>query len=149
MKNYNPKKGWFIYTLILCFFAISIGLYLLDAETFNEKPLILLPLIVPLAGILWIYFDTRYWLENGVLYYKSAFIKGKIAVTEIHEIVKGETMWVGVKPAMAQGGLIIKYNKYKQVYLAPESNDELVDDLIELNPSIKVVSKEKREVAIT
>ncbi len=50
-------------------------------------------------------------------------------------------MWSGIKPALARNGLIIRYHKYDEIYIAPESNDEMIDDLMKLNPSIKVIEE--------
>jgi len=47
-------------------------------------------------------------------------------------------MWSGTKPALAKNGLIIKYSKYDEIYLAPENNNEMVTDLLKINPNIKV-----------
>jgi len=47
-------------------------------------------------------------------------------------------MWSGIKPALARNGLIIKYAKYEEIYLAPENNDEMVADLLKINSEIKV-----------
>ena len=51
-------------------------------------------------------------------------------------------MWTGIKPALAKKGLIIKY-KYNEIYIAPQSNAELVADLLYINPEIKIVGNLK------
>lgn len=51
-------------------------------------------------------------------------------------------MWAGTKPALAKNGLIIKH-KYNEVYIAPQSNAELVADLLYINPKIKIVDNLK------
>ncbi len=45
---------------------------------------------------------------------------------------------VGLKPALAEKGLIIKYNKFDTIYIAPESNEELIKDLLAINTAILV-----------
>lgn len=47
-------------------------------------------------------------------------------------------MWSGIKPALATNGLLIKFNSYGEVYIAPENNDELIADLLKGNPGIKI-----------
>jgi len=47
-------------------------------------------------------------------------------------------MWSGTKPALARNGLIIKFNKYDEIYIAPERNNELISDLLKVNPEIKI-----------
>ena len=53
-------------------------------------------------------------------------------------MIKGKTMWVGLKPALATGGIIIKYNRFDDIYLAPKNNEELIEDLLKLNRDIVV-----------
>jgi hypothetical protein len=89
--------------------------------------------------MLWIYIDTIYKIENNELIYRSGFLKGKIEIQNIKEILKGKTMWSGIKPALAGKGLIIKYNKYEEIYVAPVNNDEMIADLLKINSEIKIV----------
>ncbi|WP_223269287.1 MULTISPECIES: PH domain-containing protein [unclassified Polaribacter] len=77
-------------------------------------------------------------MENNELIYRSGFLRGKVEIPTIKEILKGKTMWSGIKPALAKNGLIIKFNKYDEIYIAPESNNELISDLLKLNSEIKI-----------
>ncbi|MCW1953016.1 MAG: PH domain-containing protein [Flavobacteriia bacterium] len=108
-------------------------------EIIMERPFILLPLWAPFGLILWSYLTTKYWIKDGHLHYTSAFLKGKIPVTSIRKIVKGKTMWVGLKPALAKNGLIIHYNRFDEIYMAPQSNDKMVAELLEIHPSIEII----------
>lgn len=138
MKTYKAnRKGWINYLLIGAV-LLPIGIFFLDKDTFTEKPFILLPLLSPLALIIWIYFDTFYKIEKHQLIYRSGFLRGRIDIPKIKEIVVDKTMWSGIKAAMATKGLIIKFNNYDEVYIAPENNSELIADLLELNPGIKI-----------
>jgi hypothetical protein len=92
----------------------------------------------PFGLLLWIYLDTYYKVQGNLLIYHSAFLGGKIEIPKIREIVKEKTMWVGVRPALATKGLIIKYNTFDETYIAPEDNNEMVDDLLKINAGIKV-----------
>jgi len=89
--------------------------------------------------LIWIYFDTYYIIDGQILKYHSAFIKGEIEISNIREVVKGKTSWVGIKPALARKGLIIKFNKFDEIYISPISNDMMISDLIEINPNIKII----------
>ncbi|WP_047414198.1 PH domain-containing protein [Cellulophaga sp. Hel_I_12] len=138
MKIYKAnRKGLFNYLLIGSM-ILPIVVFFLDKNTFTEKPFILLPLLSPLILLFWIYFDTFYKIEKNELIYRSGFLRGKIEIPNIKEILKGKTMWSGIKPALARNGLIIKFNKYDEIYIAPENNDELISDLIKLNSEIKI-----------
>ena len=138
MKIYKANRKGFINYLLIGSLILPIIVFFLDKSTFTEKPFILLPLLSPLILIFWIYFDTFYKIENNKLIYRSGFLRGKIEILNIKEILKGKTMWSGIKPALARNGLIIKFNKYDEIYIAPENNDELISDLIKLNSKIKI-----------
>ena len=45
-------------------------------------------------------------------------------------------MWSGIKTALSTKGIIIKYNMYDEIYLAPENNNELISDLLKINQDI-------------
>ena len=103
------------------------------------NPFPLLILYLPLSILLWVYFDTYYIIEGQKLKYHSAFIKGEIEINKIKEIVKGKTVWVGIKPALASKGLIIKFNKFDEIYISPTSNEMMISDLIDINPNIIII----------
>ncbi|MBO3100070.1 PH domain-containing protein [Gelidibacter pelagius] len=138
MKTYKAKRKGLINYLLIGAVLLPIAIFFLDKDTFTKNPFILLPLLSPLALIVWIYFDTVYKIEKNQLIYRSGFLRGRIEIPKIKEIVIGKTMWSGIKPAMTTKGLIIKFNNYDEVYIAPENNDELIADLLKLNPGIKI-----------
>ncbi len=138
MKTYKAKRKGFINYLLIGSMMLPIIIFFLDKNTFTKSPLILLPLLSPFILIFWFYLNTFYKIENNELIYRSGFLRGKIEIIKIKEIVKGKTMWGGIKPALSRNGLIIKFNKYNEIYIAPENNDKLVDDLLKLNPEIKI-----------
>lgn len=140
MKKYKAnRKGILIYIVVIIT-ILPIAIFLMDTDTFVAKPFILLPLLAPLLLILWIYFDTSYKIENEHLIYRSGFLRGKINIENIKEIVKGKTSYSGKKPAFARKGLIIRYNKFDEIYISPESNDEIINDLLKLRPEIKIIN---------
>ena len=138
MKIYKANRNGFINYLLIGSMILPIVIFFLDKNTFSEKPFILLPLLSPLILIFWIYFDTSYKIENNELIYRSGFLRGKIEIPNIKEILKGKTLWSGIKPALAKNGLIIKFNKYDEIYIAPENNNELISDLLKVNSEIKI-----------
>ncbi len=139
MKTYKANRKGFINYLLIAFLVLPICIFFLDKETFIEKPFILLPLLSPFILIIWIYFGTWYKIEKDKLIYRSGFLRGEIEIPRIKEIIKGKTMWSGIKPALAQKGLIIKYNRYDEIYIAPQSNDEIITDLLKINSTINIV----------
>ncbi|MCZ8134022.1 MAG: PH domain-containing protein, partial [Algoriphagus sp.] len=139
MKIYQAKKGLLIQSIVLLLAGLPFFIYLTESKTIETIPIILLPLISPLVFILWFYLGTSYKLESGQLSYKSGFIKGKIPVSTIREIHKDTTLWAGLKPALASRGIIINYGKFDEIYIAPENTEELIEDLVSINPSIKIL----------
>ncbi len=96
--------------------------------------------ILVLGLLLWIFFGTSYKLTATTLSYKSGPIKGNIPIKEIHQIVKGKTLWIGVKAATASIGLIIKYNKFNELYISPETNDSFIKEILKHNSTIEIIT---------
>ena len=139
MKIYKPNRKGFINYLLIGGIILPIAIFFLDKDKFTAQPYILLPLLVPMILILWIYFGTSYKIENNKLFYRSAFLKGEIDISSIKMIVKGKTKWSGIKPAMAKNGLTITLNKYpRRIYIAPENNEEMISDLLKINSDILI-----------
>ncbi|WP_250419229.1 PH domain-containing protein [Pontibacter deserti] len=90
--------------------------------------------------LLRVFYGTLYKVEDGKLMYKSGFLWSEINISNIRQLVIGETMWVGLRPASK--GIIVKYNRYDEIYIAPENNLELVEDLKTINPSIEIIYKD-------
>jgi hypothetical protein len=98
--------------------------------------------MLAVAGcLIWLGLGTNYELTQTELKYKSGPIRGKIEIDKIHEIIKGKTLWSGLKPAAARNGLIIKYEKYNEIYISPKTNDSFVKKILELNDKIKITTK--------
>ncbi len=97
---------------------------------------------IPCVGIssllLWIYFGTHYRLTSTELIYRSGPLKGKIRIDEIREIVVGKTLYIGIKPATAGSGLIIKFGKYDEIYISPDSNDSFIEEIRKHNLNIRI-----------
>ena len=87
---------------------------------------------------LWILLGTYYILNETHLIYRAAFLRGKIPLGEIQKLTVGKTMWVGYKPATARKGIIVHYNKVKEIYISPDSNESFVKQLKKINPEIKI-----------
>ncbi|MER2997983.1 PH domain-containing protein [Pontibacter populi] len=141
MKVYKAKRKGPVPYMIAVLVLLPLVVYSLDVEAFSERPYMLLPLLVPLVLLLSIFFGTWYKIGDGKLKYRSGFIWGEINISDIRQLIVGDTMWSGLKPAMASKGIIVKYYRYDEIYIAPENNEELIEDLKVLNPSIEVVYK--------
>lgn len=106
----------------------------------NDKHwLTLLPIFAVLLFLIWIWFGTFYQIVEGQLKYKTAFIKGSIKILDIKEIRVGKTQFVGLKPALASKGLVIKYNRWDDIYISPEKESLFLEELLKVNPRIEIV----------
>jgi hypothetical protein len=131
--RYNSAKGFlFIAAMIL---VAGLGIFSLISKIYPAAVIVGLVIIL----FLWIWFDTYYQIRDKELFYKSAFIKGTISIDSIYEIERNKTMYSGLKPALATKGLIVKYNKYDDIYLSPKDADGFVAALLAVNPGIKVI----------
>ena len=137
--KFTSRKDILFTSLLLGVTVLLIGLTVL--QIFQTKPWHWANLIVfaVILLLLWIYFDTSYLLTNHELIYKSGPIRGRIKIADIKAIEKtNKIFYVGIKPALALKGLIIKYNKYDEIYISPNTNESFIKKLLELNGEIKV-----------
>lgn len=125
--------GFFIGIILLRIFSIGIENYDFMWTDFL--------MFVVVAFLLWLGLGTNYELTQTQLKYKSGPIRGKNEIDKVHEIIKGKTLWSGLKPATARNGLIIKYEKYNEVYISPKTNETFLKKILELNNKIKITIK--------
>lgn len=98
-------------------------------------------LMTILSGFLiYLFFGTYYIVHSEEILIKNGPIKGKIKINSIHTIICNTTMWVGFwKPATAMNGLIIKYNKFDEIYISPNSNEKFIQEILKIKPEIKII----------
>ena len=126
----------FVFGTIALLAWIAVEILLMNFDWFNLLVFVLVLLTMVL--LLWIYFDTSYELNQNEFIYKSGPLRGKITINRINEVLKGKTMWAGIKPATAQKGLIIKYDKYNEIYISPKTNELFIEELLRLNSEIRI-----------
>lgn len=138
--KFSSRKDLLIYLLIFGCIAVMIApMYSTLSEEINTTSLILLAIVLGItAFLLWMIFGTYYILTEELLLYHNGPIKGKIKLSTIHTIVNGKTLWVGFRPATANKGLIIKYGKYDEIYISPETNESFIAEILKRNPQIKI-----------
>jgi len=108
-----------------------------------DKIAVFIPIIICVVSaglLLWILVGTNYKIEGSYLKYKSGPIKGKIDIFRIHTIEHQKNWFVGntLKPALGTKGLIIKYNKFDDIYISPKKKQEFINALLEINSHIEV-----------
>ena len=120
---------------------MAISSFLLFLSLFclvNEDYILFAVILAALFYLLWTIFDTHYVISDNKLHYKSALLKGSIEISSIVEIRKNKTMFAGLRPATASKGIIIRYNKWDDIYMSPANADAFVQALMAANPSIKL-----------
>lgn len=88
--------------------------------------------------LVWIYFATYYQLTSEYLFYRTGPIAGKIKIDCISEIVNGKIAFANFKPATGSNGIILKYNRWDEIYISPENKDKFIEELIKLNKNISI-----------
>lgn len=132
-----------VFGIVILFLWMALDLWS-DPNPKNEDMWGLFVLFATTILLLWIYFGTNYELTKKELKYKSGPLRGKIEIAQIREIIRNKTLWCGIKPATAGKGLIVKYNKYDEIYISPKTNDSFIEKLLQLNPKIEIIEIEKR-----
>jgi hypothetical protein len=135
--RFKSEKGVLFGLVCLAFmvFMISISTIKITYDGFESYDLIIL---APVFLLAWFWFGTNYTIDAEYIRYKSGFIFGKISILEIRKIEMNKTLWIGLRPALAKNGLIIKYGKYDEIYFSPVDKEKFVGLLQEINPSIIV-----------
>ena len=148
--KFKSKKEFRFQALILGTVGVCMSLIVAEglATGLDKWNFVIINLLLFVCGFLvWSYYGTYYELTQTHLNYNCGPIKGGIEIKEIREIIKGKTLWVGLKPATSRKGLIIKYGKFDEIYISPETNDEFINQLLEINDTIKITSHSKRSVS--
>jgi len=131
MRYYSAKGIVFV---VITFFMLTMTIIAL----FNKVYIMTFVMCLVTAYFVWMWFDTYYVIEGDNLFYKSGFIKGTISINAITEIVKNKKMYSGVKVALVTKGLLVKYNKWDDIFISPNDADQFIKKLKEINNNIEV-----------
>ncbi len=135
--RFEAKKG----PLYESTLGILTGLFLYSLFSDKFSWTFSLLILIPIALMAFNYFSTYYIIKNKLLIYRSGLIKGSIPIDEIREVEPDKTLWAGLKPALASKGILIHYNKFDEIYVAPINNAVFISELSKLNPNIKIKSQ--------
>ena len=139
--KFESKKG-IIFILITLFFSgmSSLFIYRIFSEGIEcyEFKITEILLIFLTSYIFWLYFGTKYELSSNEFIYKSGPIRGKIKIENISEIITNKNVWAGIRPALAINGIIIKFNKYDDIFVSLKNNEKFIKKILEINSEIKI-----------
>lgn len=94
-------------------------------------------IILSVVGILiWMMAGTSYQLDDHSLTYRCGPLRGSVSLATIRRLEVGQTMWSGYRPATARRGIIVHYNKYDEIYISPESDEEFISRVLERCPHL-------------
>lgn len=93
--------------------------------------------------LIWILLDTKYSIKAEILYFYSGPFRGKININSIRKIEHHSGLIVPVtyKPALDTKGIIIYYNSFDDIYISPNQEAIFLEELLKINPNIKVIQK--------
>lgn len=139
--KFSSKKSLFFSILILGAVAFLIGFPVFGIlfGWFEKSDFwIAIPFSAIISLLLWIYFGTSYELTETELIYRSGPLRGRIEINQIREIRKGKTLYSGLKPATSGKGLIIKYQKFDEIYISPDTNESFIEEILNRNKDILI-----------
>lgn len=88
--------------------------------------------------LLWIWFGTHYVIDRGQLVCRSGPFRVAVPIKSILSLHLGKRLWVGYKLSLSMKGMVVKYNRYDEIYISPRDEEGLASVLRQINPSIEV-----------
>jgi hypothetical protein len=137
--QYPSKKGTLTGSIMAGVVLFMVGAMVM--LPFQEKPFAYVIFALSIGMIAWMWFGTSYRINASHLHFASGPFRGKIAVTDITHVTYGETMWAGYRPALARKGIVVRYNRWDEIYISPQDQETFVAALVAHNPKIVVVKK--------
>jgi hypothetical protein len=86
------------------------------------------------------FFTTYYEIQENVLLVSMFFYKTKIKISEIRSIKYSNSIMKTnfYKPGFHHKGIEIAYHKYDDIFISPETRDQFIAKLLEINPNIPI-----------
>ena len=142
MRIFKSKKSKRLNAVFFFTFIVIIGATIpalvndVDSVFYIVIGINLLTLILLLSIAL----KTEYKIDKNFLHYQSGPFFGKILISTITKIQHHNGIFVPTvcKPALSQVGLIITYNKFDTIYISPLEEEEFLQLMITLNPTIEI-----------
>jgi hypothetical protein len=133
----DPFFGWIMIVIVSIMLILSITDIILNGLKLESLVILIINLAVSTL-LFWIFFGTKYEIDKKEIKYFCGPFKGNILIVDIKQITKNTTKWVGLKPATARKGLVIKYKKSNEIYISPDTNDAFIKEILKLKANIKI-----------
>jgi hypothetical protein len=86
--------------------------------------------LIALIILFYLIIKTTYFVfEEYQLVCRSLFFKRSIRYTDIRKIEKQKGIYAGFKMSTAWKGLVIHYNKYDELLVSPEREEEFIQEI--------------------
>jgi hypothetical protein len=142
-KSFPPLRSktvgavvWLLVALLVILAIIPLMIDDGNQEQTWAEILLALPAILLL---LWIWFGTYYTIDLYFLRYYSGPFRGKIPVAAIRSIEYQQSSWQGLRIALSLNGLLIRYNRDDEFYVAPRDKTDFICELQKYNPHISII----------
>jgi hypothetical protein len=87
-------------------------------------------ILVSLALLFFLIFKTTYFVfEEYQLVCRSLFLKRRISYSDIRKVEKQKGIYAGFKMSTAWTGLVLHYNKYDELLVSPEREEEFIQEI--------------------
>ena len=133
LKKYAAKKDFGFAVLFLLCPLVSWLPPLMHPNIF----LFLFALLITLF-FLWIWFGTYYVLDEDYFIWYSGPLRKKIPLKKIVGITENVRSFSGMRPALTFQYVQMRYNRYDDVFIAPENEEAFIADLVRIRPEIKI-----------
>jgi hypothetical protein len=135
--RFKTKVDWFYKSIILFLLAVFIvgEVSIYQNENTFEAVIFGLVFLLIIIFLIAAIFTTHFTFESDHLLCKYSFWKHKIPFATIKKIERQESvLYGGWKMSTAIKGLVITYNRYDELLISPENEDEFI---IKLNSKIQ------------
>ena len=131
MRFETKRDNTFIFIFLFVFVLYSvIASYSIIAE--NDYSVIW-PFSLVLAILTLLFYlivKTTYFIfEEYQLVCRSLFFKRSIPYSDIKKIEKQKGLYVGFKMSTAWKGIVVHYNKYDELLVSPEREEEFIQEI--------------------
>lgn len=131
MKIYKSKIDWWLGIVFL--YPLFLGI-----QSIIEGKWIGFLLFFGVLFFIWfISKTTSYTIKEDELQVKSMFVVNqKIEISKIRKIEKSNSILSS--PALSFDRIVIRFNKYDDIYISPKQKLAFIDELLSINSSIEV-----------
>lgn len=144
--RYKSRVDWFFKSalaLILVSFVAGLIQMKVDNESTTSLVLFSIVMSVVMLFLFTLIPTTYYEIQEDHLYCRTSFFKKKLSINSIRKIDVGNSLYAGMKMSLALKGIIVYFNKYDEIYISPENQEEFVQQLVKINPQIELIGNKK------